>query len=243
MMKVALITGGGSGIGRALAMHLASLGLEVYIVGRRADKLQETATSHPTRIYPIVADVSTEQGRTTVAAAIPAGTKLNYLIHNAAIADPLAVFEKITLADWRKIQAVNVEAPLFLSQLLLPKLIKGARILHISSGLAHRPLLGSVAYCASKAAMHMIYQGLQEELKPHGVLVGSVIPGIVDTEMQAHIRSKDARDYPLVDNFKNFVKDGQLQPAGKVAAGIAKLLLQTSDSQYPSKDWDVVEFI
>lgn len=242
-MSVALITGGGSGIGQALAWGLAEENHQVIIIGRRETKLEATAQRYPEQISYLPADVGTEAGRAEIIAALPPHLKIDFLVHSAGIAEPLKTLPDISLSDWRSIQAVNVEAPLFLSQALLPKLREGARILNISSGLAHEPLLGAMAYCSCKAALHMLYLCLKNELAPYNITVGSMMPGIVDTEMQAHLRSKDEADLPTVAMFRNFPQNGALISPQAVAEGIMYMLLGMNEEQFSRKDWDIAELI
>ena len=105
------------------------------------------------------------------------------MIHNAGILGPIGSLEGVTEDRWRETFGVNVEAPLFLTQKLLRTkdskmgfdlIAPGARILQVGSGAAHHAIGGWTTYCSSKAAMHMLYQCLRDELKPQGVLVGSV---------------------------------------------------------------------
>ena len=132
-MAAAVITGGGSGIGRALAHALATSGTvtSVFVVGRRADMLEETAALASTaaapagpaacRIVPVCADVSTREGIAAVEAAVGAAP-LRFLIHNAAVLGPLAPLIEIAREAWDGVLAVNTTAPLFLTQALLPNL-------------------------------------------------------------------------------------------------------------------------
>lgn len=243
MQKSVLITGGGSGIGQALAWQFAKAGFQVFIVGRRLEKLKETAAKFSNLIHPICADVSTPEGRIEVVNSLPKDQTLKYVVHNAATADPMCTFENLKLEAWHKAFATNVEAPLFLTQALLPYLQKGSRILNISSGLAHRPLLGTMAYCTNKAALYMISQGLNQELQPKGILVGSAMPGIVDTDMQMHVRSQDEKDLPVVDMFKSFPEQGMLRPASQVAEAFFRFLEITPDDEFIKKDWSIEELV
>lgn len=234
----ALVTGGGSGIGRAVAQALAARGLTVIVTGRRQAPLEETRRNDSDRIHAVSADVSTEDGRAVLRAALPAGARLRCLVHNAGVLEPVGPVDRIGLQAWRRNQAINVDAPLFLTQALLPSLV-GGRVLHISSGAAHRPIPGWSAYCVAKAALFMLYRCLNAELADHGVRFGSVRPGVVDTDMQALIRDQRSEDFPQVERFRQLHRDGQLHSAREVAAFVTWLLLDCDDEDYVRQEWEL----
>lgn len=236
--KTALITGGGSGIGQALTKQLADKKIKVYIVGRRADKLEETQHYASEYIVSIAADISTIEGRHLIAEAF-GDRKLNYLVHNAAVAEPLKTIDQITLEEWRQNIAVNLEAPLFLTQLFLPKLVGGSRVLNISSGLAHRALAGTGAYSISKAGLHMFYKICNEELGSRGILAGSVQPGVVDTEMQQILRGD--KHFVNQKYFEFLKKEKQLVSADVVAKKLCWMLLEMDANKFIEKDWRLEE--
>lgn len=238
-MKVAVVTGGSDGIGKALALELAAQGLKVYIGGRDQKKLLSVQKNYPQLIHIVEADIALEDQRKFFVKQLASEEKIDFLVHNAGTEKPVRAFPDITLEEWHHSFAVNTEAPLFLTQMLLNKLPKGSRVLMISTGLAHYPLPGMLAYCASKAALYMIYQGLNTELNARGILVGSVTPGIVDTEMQTRLRENQAVNFPSVEIFKQFKKKEQLRAPEEVAKELAEILLTTSDKKFSSKEWDL----
>ncbi len=239
MKEIAVITGAGSGIGQALTWELVLRhDLDVLVVGRRIDKLRKTQAKDKTRIQIVQADVSTVSGRAKIAAALKKNTNVRFLVHNAAVLEPVLPLSEITPEQWQMHQRINVEGPLFLTQLLLPKL-KGGRILHISSGAAHNAYAGWGAYCTSKAALHMIYQVMREELLSSAIVVGSVRPGVVDTPMQDKVRQANEAVFPNLKKFIKLKESNQLYPAGQVAAFLAHLLLKTSAEEFSEKEWDI----
>jgi len=152
MSGVSIITGGGTGIGAALAKRLVSRSQKVLIVGRRANKLYETKNrcSNPGLIRTVVADISKPEGRQAILESLGENERIDNLVHNAAILEPVGPLIDVRPEDWSKHMAINVDGPLFLTQTLLPMLMKkdendkGGRILHVSSGAAHHGYRGWV---------------------------------------------------------------------------------------------------
>lgn len=239
MNELAVVTGGGTGIGRALVQRLAAEDLAVIAIGRRRAPLEALAQAQPDRIEPTAADVATPEGRERVVEAV-SGRRVRYLLHNAGVLEPIRPLEAVGLEEWRYAQAVNVEGPLFLTQRLLPCLT-GGRILHVSSGAAHRPIAGWGAYCASKAALYMIYQVLDLELHSREIAVGSVRPGVVDTPMQAFIREQDRERFPDVEHFRELKRTGDLVSPEGVADFIWQVLTRTTADEFAAQEWDVQE--
>jgi len=243
MGHIAVVTGGGTGIGRAVAVELAQKKeIPVLIVGRRPGPLYETAERFPKYIRPLPADVSTEEGRQAIADTISERDKVQILVHNAAVLGPVKPLAEITLAEWRRHQSINVEGPLFLTQKLIPKL-EGGRVLHISSGAAHHAYQGWGAYCTSKAALYMLYQVLREELQKFDISVGSIRPGVVNTPMQDQVRQASAEDFPAIERFFELKNSGQLLDPQVIARLIVHLLFDISPQQFRDKEWDIYDHL
>jgi benzil reductase ((S)-benzoin forming) len=151
--RFCLVTGASSGIGRAVAVRLSKSGAAVLAVARREELLRETqALGAPGRIEVLAADVTTEAGRAAIAGAVAAsGRRLDWVVQNAG-AIFIAQAARVRQDQWRNLFELNVHAPLFLLQLLLPHLAPGARVLHVGSGAAHKPYDGWSSYCVTKAA-------------------------------------------------------------------------------------------
>jgi len=236
MNKVSVVTGAGTGLGRALVLALAGSGRRVLALGRRPAPLESLKSEDPDRIDIVSADVSSAAGRAAIDSAIAPGTAVEFLVHNAGVLEPVAPLAEVSLEDWRRIQAINVEGPLFVTQKLLPRL-GGGRILHISSGAAHHAYAGWGAYCASKAALHMIYLVYREELHAAGVAIGSLRPGVVDTPMQERVRAADPRVFPRLQRFVDLKSGGGLHAAEDVANFIVQLLTSTDDREFSAEEW------
>lgn len=232
-----VVTGGGSGIGRALAHSLAMRGKKVVITGRRLDALQETA-SFSSLISVCSADVTSQEGREAILSHLPDSSPLEGLVHNAGIIEPVSLLGTIEEDAWKKTLATNLDAPLFLSQLLLPRLTEG-RVLHISSGVAHFPVAGWSAYCVSKAALFMLTQCWQ--LESTNTAFASVMPGIIDTDMQAFIRQSSCMDNEKQAFFKTLEREGRLIKPETVALFLSWLLLDLDKARYVSREWDIYD--
>jgi NAD(P)-dependent dehydrogenase (short-subunit alcohol dehydrogenase family) len=244
---ITVITGGGTGIGKAIAKRLISRSQPVLICGRRIEPLLETknSCSKPELLRTVLADISTTQGREDVRNALHKDEQVSALIHNAAVLEPVSKLINVDLDSWREHMAINVEGPLFLTKILVDRLKPssssrvGGRVLHLSSGAAHHPYNGWGPYCTSKAALHMVYRILANELAPLGIPVGSIRPGIVDTPMQDMIRQFDENVMPDVSRFKVMKDQGALYDPDEVGLFIDWLLNETDDVEFSEKEWDI----
>ncbi len=240
MEKWALVTGAGSGIGRAITHELVrAAGLHVLAVGRRKKPLQETQKFDPDHIHVLSADIALEKEREKIVAALPEKADLLFVIHNAAVLEPVKPLAQIQLEEWRHHFAINVEGPLFLTQALLAHLNDGARILHISSGAAHHPYAGWGAYCTSKAALFMLYRVLNAELNARGIFVGSLRPGVVNTPMQDQVRRARPEFFPTLERFIQLKQEGKLIDPQLVARFAVAILQQTDNETFAAEEWDI----
>lgn len=184
--QTVVVTGGGTGIGRATALAFAELGCDtVIITGRRKERLDEVA-GKSRAIVPLAADVTTEDGAEAVAEAVRlSGGTLDVLVHNAGIFrfTPLNGIEPDTVRD---VLDTNVLGPVLLTARLLPLLRSpGGGIVLVSSRGGHNPGPESSLYSASKAAVHSFTRSWAAELAPRGIRVNAVAPGFVRTEAYA----------------------------------------------------------
>lgn len=231
-----VITGGGSGIGTALAHNLASRGNDVFIIGRREAPLKETAKNFPLITYKAL-DISTSKGRDTLVQQL-AKTNIKGLVHNAGIIDPICPLAFIEDQAWQKILDTNLNAPFFLTKALLPQLEQG-RVLHISSGAAHFPVKSWGGYCVSKAAISMLTRCWQ--IESEHVAFASVKPGIIDTDMQALIRHSETMDKAKFEFFHNLKKENKLLSTATVAAFLTWLLLDIPHTRFSTQEWDIYD--
>jgi NAD(P)-dependent dehydrogenase (short-subunit alcohol dehydrogenase family) len=205
--KVAIITGGSSGIGRASALTLTTQGFKVLITGRRADRLDMVAAAH-TEIETLVADsaVPSSAGQ-IVAAAIERWGRIDVLVNNAG-AGAISTLEEVRIEQIENMLSLNVTAPSLLAQAALPYLrqSKGV-IINVSSTFGHKPAAGLSHYGASKAALEYLTRSWALELAPD-VRVNAIAPGPTEsgaiTEMmglseeQAEaVKAQEAQTIPL----------------------------------------------
>ncbi|MFC4533049.1 SDR family NAD(P)-dependent oxidoreductase [Sphaerisporangium dianthi] len=196
--KTVIVTGSGSGIGRAGALAFARAGAHVLGVGRRADALSDTAAQH-SGIAVLAADITADGApQMIVDAVIERWGRLDVLVNNAGATTmmPLAETDAQRISD---LLALNVTAPSLLARAALPHLAttRGA-IVNVSSTYGHRPLPGAAHYSASKAALEQLTRSWALELSPGGIRVNAVAPGPTESEALAAAGLPDA----MVDQIK-----------------------------------------
>jgi uncharacterized oxidoreductase len=195
-----LITGGGSGIGRALAEAFHAEGNQVIIAGRRKEVLDEATAANP-GMKSATFDIGNAEAIRNLAeqlrAAYPA---LNAVIHNAGIMKPERM-QQCDVADAEAIVNTNLLGPMRLTAALLPLLETQpqAAIMTVSSGLAFLPMAMTPTYCATKAAIHSYTQSLRYQLRDTSVQVIELIPPYVQTELMGSRQANDPNAMPLKD--------------------------------------------
>jgi len=234
---VIVITGGGSGIGRSLALSLAKRAQTVLIVGRREKLLQETA-AFSSNIQYFCADVSTLEGLEAIKNHLHDVSHVRALVNNAGTLNPLTPMKDIDSKDWHHALNTNLNAALFLPQKMYDKLANG-RVLNIGSGAAHYAIRGWTAYCVTKAALSMLTKCWQ--LESDTIAFANVMPGIIDTNMQAIARSNDNPDYERINFYKRLKEEHRLVSPDTVAEFLTWLLLDVDKKTYVSKEWDIYD--
>lgn len=237
----AVVTGASGGVGRALCAALAARDVAVLAVGRDLGRLAECAAADPGRIQVLAADLTEPGDRKRLREHVAGWGALRFLVHCAAVIEPIKQISGLDAEAFRLAYATNVEAPLFVTQSMLGSLPAGARILHLSSGAAHTPVAGCLAYCSSKAAFHMVYRVLQLELKAQGIAVGSASPGSVDTEMQRTLRQSDPRELLGVARFRELEQKRALVAPERAARFLTWLLLDCGEERFTERDWNIAD--
>ena len=195
-----LITGGGSGIGRALAEAFHALGNQVVIAGRREAVLRAVTEANPGMTF-LTADMASEAGIEGFARrAVAAHPGLDVLIANAGIMVPEALADGPShLETAERTIATNLLGPIRLIAALLPHLQAQPRsaILTVSSGLAFVPLAMTPTYCATKAAIHSYSVSLRKQLAGRSTEVIELVPPYVQTELMGAHQASDPNAMPL----------------------------------------------
>jgi len=197
--RIALVTGAGRGIGRAMARQLAAQGAVVALVARSSDELAETArqvVADGGRAVVVPADLADADQRVeAVRHAREACGEVDILVNNAGVVEPLGPSATVDPAEWAAAIGLNLTAAATLTFALLPAMLeqKWGRVVNVSSGVAASPgfLVGGNAYTTAKAALEAHTVNLAAELAGTGVTVNVYRPGTVDTSMQAWIRRRD----------------------------------------------------
>ncbi len=184
--KVALITGGGTGIGTAIAERFIADGAKVCITGRRKEMLEKVAKSLPSEtVVTCPGDVSKEEDvKRMVETTVKFGGKLNVLVNNAAINRSFPIAE-LDPKLWREVIEVNLTGPFLLMKAVIPLMIKegGGSIINIASVGGLRCLPSHPAYCSSKAGLIMLTQQAALEYGRKNIRCNVVCPGGVKTDM------------------------------------------------------------
>ncbi len=200
--KTALVTGGSRGIGRAAALALGKAGAQVLVHYGSAAKDAEAVVAQIRqsggRADAVAADLAAPDGPHKLAKQVRGivGERLDILVANAGISRP-ATIEETTVADFDELFAVNVRAPFFVVQQLLPILAEGSSIVFVSSLGAHAAVGSLSAYSATKGAIDTIVKHFAFALGPRGIRVNAVAPGIVATDMSNFAKTAEGREYAM----------------------------------------------
>jgi NAD(P)-dependent dehydrogenase (short-subunit alcohol dehydrogenase family) len=190
---VALVTGGGRGIGRRIALELAGAGMHVAVSARTRSQAEDVARE--TGGLAIEADVSRREDVERMVAEVERELgPVDLLVNNAGIAIWEHAAWEVPVEEWWHVLEVNLLGPYLCCRAVIPGMIERGRgrIVNTGSGASYLPGSSSTAYAASKAALGRFGETLAKQLEPHGIPVFTISPGLVRTEMTEEAFPEDA---------------------------------------------------
>ena len=225
-----VVTGASKGLGRALALALASDGHPVFALARTSTELDgigDLLASLAPGSRSIECDLSDPTSIATATCLISEQTTfVAGLVHNAGAIAPVKPMDKVDASDWARSIQVNLVGVQDLTQRIY-SLLGGeqqSRITVISSGASMRPIGSWSAYCVSKAGLDMWSRCMAEEGRANNISSISIAPGVVDTSMQKEIRSVPLEDFPSLKTFIDLHENGHLASSETVASQLFPLV-------------------
>src|SRR5580698_42734 len=225
--KVAVITGGNSGIGLATAKRFVEEGAYVFITARRQAELDKAVSVIGRNVTAIAGDLSRLDDIERIAAVIKAEKGVvDIVVSNAGLTEQGSI-DSLTLAHFDKVFNLNAKAPVFLVQRLLPMITRAGSIILVSSAMHLMGIPGHTAYAATKAALRSYARTWAAEFKDRGIRVNTLSPGVTDTPI---LDAQSATREDLVDMYQSMVPLGRLAETKEIAS--AALFLASDQSSY-----------
>jgi NAD(P)-dependent dehydrogenase (short-subunit alcohol dehydrogenase family) len=228
--RSAVITGGGSGLGAAIARSLHAAGADVILVGRDERKLAAVAGELGSRARGLSCDVSDAASVDALREAL-GDTEVSILVNNAGIPGPVAALTDIDVDDWDEVFDVNVRGTFLLCKALLPGMIArgDGDVINVASVSGKRPLAHRTPYCASKMAVIGLTSTLAFEVGPAGVRVNSLSPGpVAGPRMERNFRLEAERAGSSVDDaeqaFVSRAALGRMITEAEVGSAVVAML-------------------
>jgi NAD(P)-dependent dehydrogenase (short-subunit alcohol dehydrogenase family) len=198
--KVALVTGGGRGIGKAITQRLAAAGARVVIASRKVENLEATAREFatlPGRVVPMTCHVGHREAieelvKQTTASVGPVDILVNNSATNIGQGPALSVTDEML----DKMMDINIKAALRLIRLIVPQMIerkRGGSIINLASVAGLRPQPGSLLYSFTKAGLIMMTRAWAQEFGPHNIRVNAIAPGLIQTDFSEFLWKDDTR--------------------------------------------------
>ena len=224
--KVAVVTGGNSGIGMAIVLELAKQGANIvidYVAHPEAtESLEKQVTALGDQAIGVDADVSKVADlQKLINAAVEKFGRVDVMVNNAGVETRTSILNT-TEQQYEKVLAINLKSAFFGTQLAAQQMIKqggGGRIINISSVHEDWPMPGNTAYCLSKGGMRMLTRTAGVELAPHNILVVGVGPGAVATP----INLSTMKDPTLMKNLDSAIPQGRMARPEEIASVVAFL--------------------
>ncbi|PKV99479.1 NADP-dependent 3-hydroxy acid dehydrogenase YdfG [Amycolatopsis echigonensis] len=228
--RTALVTGGGNGLGRAIAGALSHAGARVVVAGRRKDNLEETVAALPGPGRAAVCDVADPDSVGALADEL-ADEEISVLVNNAGVAGPVKPLVDVEPEEWDEVFGVNVRGVYLVCRAFLPPMAARGTgdVVNIASVSGKRPLLRRTPYCASKMAVLGLTATLAGEVGPQGVTVNSLSPGPVEgPRMERNFRLEAERTGVSYDEaeraFTSRAALGRMVTEKEVASAVLAML-------------------
>lgn len=237
-LQSVLITGGGSGIGAAIATHLASRGCRVLVSGRRRSALEAVAELSD-RISICVGDVTDPSHRRTLADTMADLPAARAVVHAAGYFQA-GLLNTLSTDDWRRSFETNVEARWALSSQCIHLLAEG-RILFIGSDAGSNPRQGAAAYSIAQAGSETLRRAMQAEWATSSTAIGAFKPGLVDTDMVRGFMQLPPEEFPARSAYEEYVSQGRVAAPEAIGRFASWLLLDVETERFAGTEWDVRE--
>ena len=242
-----ILTGASRGMGRAMAEQLLAPGHHLLCISRTADvALQQRADGAGVPLLQWQHDLAdgaplAERLARWLRDSDPRAWAGASLVNNAGMIPPVVPLRDAASADTAHALRVGLEAPMLLTTAFLHATRAWTvprKVLNISSGLGRRPMASQAGYCTAKAGMDMFTRcaALDEALLPHGAKLCALAPGVVDTDMQHHLRSADAAAFPDRARFEGLHTGAQLTSPADAAAQVLAYLARPDFGAEPVAD-------
>ncbi len=242
MAKLAIITGATSGIGKATAEAFAKAGINLILCGRRAERLAalQASLSTQVQVHTLTFDVRDQAAVSAALNSLPEALKqIDILVNNAGNAHGMGPIQSGDVADWDAMIDGNIKGLLYVSQVVIPWMIarQQGHIVNLSSIAGKQTYPNGNVYCASKAAVEALSEGMRLDLNPHNIKVTNIAPGAVETEFSLVRFKGDAQKsdavyqgyQPLVaEDIADIIAFTVTRPAHVVLADI--LILPTAQA-------------
>lgn len=228
--KIAVISGGTTGIGLATAQRFVTEGAHVFIFGRRQVQLDEAAKLIGHNVTAIQADAANLQDLDRVAAAVKAEKGIvDIIVSNAALVEQASI-DTLTPDHFDKTFNLNARGPVFLVQKLLPLMTGGGSIILVSSAMHVMGIPGHTTYAATKAALRSYARTWAAEFKDRGIRVNTLSPGVTDTPILDSQSTTPEERQALVRVYLSMIPVSRLARAEEMAN--AALFLASDQSSY-----------
>jgi NAD(P)-dependent dehydrogenase (short-subunit alcohol dehydrogenase family) len=228
--KVAVITGGNSGIGLATAKRFVEEGAYVFITARRQEELDRAVSLIGKNVTAVQGDVTSLSDLDRIAATVKTekGT-VDIILSSAGITEQ-GLIDSLTPDHFDKVFNLNGRAPVFLVQKLLPLMTRGGSIILVSSAMHLMGIPGHTAYAATKAALRSYARTWAAEFKDRGIRANTLSPGVTDTPMLDSQSSGLGEREAVVNMYQSMVPLGRLARAEEIAN--AAVFLGSDQSSY-----------